>query len=288
MRQIVVGMGMALLLSACVDPLHSIARLSDVTVADGVRNLAQTSDEAQSTNVGLFVGLLDNQLNYSNNSDVAAAISEAGEVTSVAEDLMVVSAVTPGTWALRSGLFSLFGGNTNRGPLSRVGSDGTDITAGAMLKFGEVARVCGLHINDFGRQIDSGGGFRIFDTTPNSTAPRPFYISGFDDNCARKFTGAVVVSGDVETHEFVRYQISNKRIDYTTTDNAYEALKASVCRVGRGQPCGTRTKHINRNTYFITVYSFFGGTYSAVPSKWAQILVHDGEVLAISIKDGEY
>ncbi|MFT7371280.1 MAG: hypothetical protein ACI94O_002612, partial [Octadecabacter sp.] len=42
------------------------------------------------------------------------------------------------------------------------------------------------------------------------------------------------------------------------------------------------------NTYFITVYSFFGGTYSAVPSKWAQILVHDGEVLAISIKDGEY
>jgi hypothetical protein len=288
MRQIVVGMGMALLLSACGDPLQSIARLSDVTVADGVRNLAQTSDEAQSTNVGLFVGLLDNQLNYSNNSDVAAAIAEAGEVTSVAEDLMVVSAVTPGTWALRSGLFSLFGGNTNRGPLSRVGSDGTDITAGAMLKFGEVARVCGLHINDFGRQIDSGGGFRIFDTTPNSTAPRPFYISGFDDNCARKFTGAVVVSGDVETHEFVRYQISNKRIDYTTTDNAYEALKASVCRVGRGQPCGTRTESMNSNTYFITVYSFFGGTYSAVPSKWAQILVHDGEVLAISIKDGEY
>ncbi|MFT7371297.1 MAG: hypothetical protein ACI94O_002629, partial [Octadecabacter sp.] len=78
MRQIVVGMGMALLLSACGDPLQSIARLSDVTVADGVRNLAQTSDEAQSTNVGLFVGLLDNQLNYSNNSDVAAAISEAG------------------------------------------------------------------------------------------------------------------------------------------------------------------------------------------------------------------
>ncbi|MGJ8624876.1 MAG: hypothetical protein ACSHW1_19205, partial [Yoonia sp.] len=139
----------------------------------------------------------------------------------------------------------------------------------------------------FFREVDSGGEFRIFDTIPHSTAPRPFYITGFDDNCARTFTGAVVVTGDVETHEFVRYRPSNERIPYTTTDNAYEALKASVCRVGRGQPCGDRLGRMNGNTYFITVYDFFGGTFEAVPTRWAQILVHDGEVLAMSIKSGE-
>jgi hypothetical protein len=43
---------------------------------------------------------------------------------------------------------------------------------------------------------------------------------------------------------------------------------------------------MNRNTHFITVYDFFGGTLSAVPSQWAQILVHDGDVLSMSVKDG--
>ena len=287
MRQTVMGLGIALLLSACSDPLRSIARLSDVAVADEVRNLAQTSDEAHNINGGLFTQLLDNQPNKPNNSDVAMAMPENREATYEAEDLMVVSAVTTGARIRHHGLFNLFGGNTNRVPLSRIDPDGTAITDGAMLKFGEVARVCGLHNNDLGRQIDSGGGFRIFDTIPNSTAPRPFYISGFDDNCARTFTGAVVVTGDVETHEFVRYQVSNKIIDYTATDNAYEVLKSSVCRVGRGQPCGARTERMNGNTHFITVYSFFGGTFSAVPSKWVQILVHDGDVLAMSIKDSK-
>jgi hypothetical protein len=154
------------------------------------------------------------------------------------------------------------------------------------MPFGQIGRVCGLRANEMGAQVDAAAGYRIFDTIPNSTAPRPFYITGFDDDCARTFTGAVVVTGDVQTHEFVRYQGSNERIGYTTTDNAYEALKASVCRVGRGQPCGSRTEQLNRNTQFITVYNFFGGTFSAVPTKWAQILIHDGEVLAISIKDG--
>jgi len=154
------------------------------------------------------------------------------------------------------------------------------------MPFGEIARVCGLRANELGTQVDAAAGYRIYDTIPNSTAPRPFYITGFDDNCARTFTGAVVVTGDVQTHEFVRYQGSNERIAYTSTDNAYEALKASVCRVGRGQPCGERTDRLNRNTQFITVYNFFGGTFSAVPTRWAQILVHDGRVLAMSVKDG--
>jgi hypothetical protein len=168
----------------------------------------------------------------------------------------------------------------------RTGPDAQDVEKGTVMPFGAIARVCGLRTNELGTQVDAASGYRIYDTIPNSTAPRPFYITGFDDNCARTFTGAVVVTGDAQTHEFVRYQGSNERIPYTTVDNAYEALKASVCRVGRGQPCGARTASLDGNTQFLTVYNFFGGTFSAVPTKWAQILVHDGRVLAMSIKDG--
>jgi hypothetical protein len=284
MRHIVLGLGMALLLSACGDPLRDVARLGDVTVADGATNVAQTTTEAQNTGGGLFSRLLNRQPNDPTNAAVAAGMAETDAVAPAPGDIVAVSAAPQPE---RRGLFGLFGRNPDRPARSRTGPDATDIAAGAVLPFGQIARVCGMDNDDLGRQIDSGGGFSIFDTIPNSTAPRPFYISGFDDDCARTFTGAVVVTGDVETHEFVRYQSSNERIEYTTTDNAYEALKASVCRVGRGQPCGARTERMNRNTHFITVYNFFGGTFSAVPSQWVQILVYDGEVLAMSIKDGE-
>lgn len=188
--------------------------------------------------------------------------------------------------ASRTGLAGLF----RRGPAAdvpRTGPDAADVERGTVMPFGQIARVCGLRANELGTQVDTAAGYRIYDTIPNSTARRPFYITGFEDNCARTFTGAVVVTGDVQTHEFVRYQGSNERIPYSTVDNAYEALKASVCRVGRGQPCGPRTDRLSRNTQFVTVYDFFGGTFSAVPTKWAQILVHDGQVLAMSVKNGQ-
>jgi hypothetical protein len=286
MRQIVLGLGMALLLSACGDPLRSVARLGDVAVADGTTNVAQTSIEAQKAGGGLFARLLNRKPNDPTNFAVAAAMAEANQAASAQSDVVVVSAATPPMQPERGGLFGLFSRDSNRAEQSRTGPDAADITAGALVPFGQIARVCGLNNNDLGRQIDSGGGFRIHDTIPNSTARRPFYVSGFDDGCVRTFTGAVVVTGDVETHEFVRYQTSNETIDYTTTDNAYEALKASVCRVGRGQPCGAGMERMNRNTHFITVYDFFGGTLSAVPSQWAQILVHGGDVLSMSVKDG--
>jgi hypothetical protein len=286
MRQIVLGLGMALLLSACGDPLRNVARLGDVAVADGATNVAQAPIEAQKTGGGLFARLLNRQANDPTNSAVAAAMAQTGQAASAQSDVAVAPAATTPSQPERRGLFGLFGRDHNRAAQSRTGPDATDITPGALLPFGQIARVCGLNNNQLGRQIDGGGGFRIYDTIPNSTARRPFYISGFDDGCVRTFTGAVVVTGDVETHEFVRYQTSNQNIDYTTTDNAYEALKASVCRVGRGQPCGTRLERMNSNTHFITVYDFFDGTFSAVPTRWAQILVHDGDVLSMSVKDG--
>lgn len=214
------------------------------------------------------------------------------EVSEVIEDptaTEVVAAVVPAAQppAPRTGLAGLFRRAPDASAIPRRGPDATDVEPGTVLPFGQVARVCGMGRSSMGTRIEQTAGFSIFDSIPNSTAPRPFYITGFADNCARTFTGAVVVTGDVETHEFVRYRPSNERIEYTTTDNAYEALKASTCRVPRGVPCGERTSRLNRTTQFITVYNFFGGTFSAVPTEWAQILVHDGEILAMSIKDGQ-
>lgn len=330
MRHILLGLGVAVTLSGCGDPLRDVARLSDVAVANGATSVAETPSEARANGGGLFGRLLNRAPDDPTNAAIESALVDADltvdgvgistqdpvvistapqadrgglfglfrnrteqrlEVTEVIENPKaadVVATVVPASVraepAPRRGLTGLFGRNRD---VPRTGPDAIDVTAGTTMPFGQIARVCGLRANELGTQVDAGGGLRIFDTRPNSKAPRPFYVTGFDDDCARTFTGAVVVTGDVETHEFVRYRPSNERIDYTTTDNAYEALKASFCRVGRGQPCGERTDRMSRNTQFITVYNFFGGTFSSVPTQWAQILVHDGQVLAMSIKDGQ-
>ena len=294
MRHILLGFGMLTALAACGDPLRGVARLGDVNASDATTAVAEAPSEAR-TNGGLFGRLLNRSDDDPTNAAIEAALSDAGAVvdeTSESAQDGVISAPEPVVAEPvvadppRRGLAGLFTRNpANARP--RTGPDAADVPAGTVMPFGEIARVCGLRANELGTRIDAAAGVNIYDTIPNSTAPRPFYITGFADDCARTFTGAVVVSGDVETHEFVRYRPSNERIAYTTTDNAYEALKASVCRVGRGQPCGERTARLDRDTRFITVYNFFGGTFSAVPTKWAQILIHDGEVMAMSIKNGQ-
>ncbi|AKS45114.1 hypothetical protein SAMN05444287_0202 [Octadecabacter temperatus] len=293
MRHILLGLVVATGLSACGDPLRDVARLDDVVIADGAANVAETPAEARNNagGGGLFRRMLNRQPDDPTNAAVEAALADTANAEDGDEETLVQTSASstipePQEAELpRRGLRGLFSGN-GRAERPRTGPDATDVDAGTVMPFGTIARVCGLGSNQLGTQIDGGGGFRIYDTIPQTTSPRPFYITGFDDNCARTFTGAVVVTGDIETHEFVRYQGSNEGIDYTTTDNAYEALKASECRVGRGQPCGERTERLNRDTHFITVYNFFGGTFSSVPTQWAQILVHDGEVLAMSLKDG--
>ncbi|MCF2906520.1 hypothetical protein L0666_16120 [Octadecabacter sp. CECT 8868] len=293
MRRILLGFGVVATLAGCGDPLRDIARLNDVTVSERSASVAQVPSEAGNTGGGLFGRLLNRQPDDPTNAAVEAALQDA-EITPAAggvgaEDAEVIEvsvAPEPELEQPRRGLGGLFRRSPDRAA-PRTGPDASDVDAGTVLPFGQIARVCGIPPRELGGQVDAAAGYRIYDTSPGSTGLRPFYITGFKDDCVRTFTGAVVVTGDVETHEFVRYRPSNERIAYTTTDNAYEALKASECRVGRGQPCGERRTRLDRNTQFITVYNFFGGTFSAVPTQWAQILVHDGEVLAMSIKSGE-
>ncbi|SLN51578.1 hypothetical protein [Pseudooctadecabacter jejudonensis] len=304
MRGLVFGIGAIAFLGGCGNPLDGTARLSEVTSNAPSASVAAT--QTSSGQGGLFGRLLNRTPDDPANAAVAAALADVATTADV--EPAAAAADTPA----RGGLFGLFRGNRSstaeaevtpaRAPsparfgglfggdgasdAPRTGPDATDVEAGTILPFAQIARVCGVGRRDLGTALGSGGGFTVFDTNPNLTTPRPFYITGFADNCARTFTGAVTVAGDIQTHEFIRYQPSNERIAYTTADNAYEAIKASVCRVGRGQPCGARADRLNRNTYFISVYSFFGGTFSAVPTEWAQILLHDGSVLAVSVKDG--
>ncbi len=145
--------------------------------------------------------------------------------------------------------------------------------------FGEVGTTCGLSTREMGTNIADVSGYKIYDTAPNTTGPRPHYITGFKDRCARQFTAALVLTGDVGTHEVVRYETAQSRRPYTQVDNAYEAIKSGFCRAGFGKPCGSRINALARNTTFITGYERF--TSSPV---WMEILLHGGEVAAVAVE----
>lgn len=157
--------------------------------------------------------------------------------------------------------------------------DAGDVAPMADLAFGALERTCGLGRRDMGREVTAASGFRIYDTDPGSTVSRPHYITGFDDGCARQFSAALVLLGDVGTHEVVRYSSTRVRLDYSNTDDAYEAIKTRFCRVDEGAPCGSRLERLGKVTTFVTAYKSFG----AAP-EWAEFLLHDGEVAAVDIE----
>ena len=145
--------------------------------------------------------------------------------------------------------------------------------------FGEVGKTCGLARGDLGTEIAQISGYRVYDTFPNSTAPRPHYITGFRDGCARQFTAALVLTGDIGTHEVVRYQGSGRNLPYTATDTAYETIKNRFCGVRKGQPCGARLDALARRTAFVTAYESFASS-----PVWADILLHNGSFVSASVE----
>lgn len=178
--------------------------------------------------------------------------------------------------AQRRGLFG-------RRKAVHTGPDAQTVEQGARLPFGEIATVCGVSTSDLGTQVgrhpDNRSGFRIYDTIPNASAPRTYYITGFDDGCARQFTANIVTPGGPLSHEFVRYE-ARPNAPMSATDLAYEQVKNSVCRSSNGKPCGAQLLRLESNTIFLSVYERFGTN-----SDWVEILLHDGRVLAVSRKD---
>jgi hypothetical protein len=222
------------------NPVPEINRLSDVTLPEGT-----SQEEAITTALAL-----------------AAAPAENGG-------------------GFLSGLFSGSNtGNSNASPAPRTGPDARLISFGESVAYGEIATVCDLPRGSLGTEVSSVSGYKIYDSGANGTTMRPHYITGFDDGCARQFSAALSLAGDVGTHEVVRYLPTNRNVAYSATDSAYEAIKAAFCRVGHGTPCGSKIDALSNNTTFVTAYEKFG----AHP-RWVEILLHDGEVKAIDFKE---
>ncbi len=168
---------------------------------------------------------------------------------------------------------SLFGPRVS----APTGPDAFSVAAGTVLPYGQIATVCGLPDSALGVAVGQAAGYVVHDTAASSVAQRTHYITGFPDGCARQFTAALALFGDVGTHEVVRYTSDAAARPYSATDTAYEQVKADVCRVGVGEPCGTALDRLARRTVFITVYETFGTNPT-----WGDILLHEGQVLAVN------
>lgn len=153
--------------------------------------------------------------------------------------------------------------------------------AGTALPHGEIATVCGLNEDRLGTAIAAQSGYVIRDPDPASVLPRTQYITGFPDGCARQFTGALAMFGDVGTHEVFRYQPSNADREWSGTDLAYEEIKARICGAARGEPCGQALERLGRRTTFVSIYETFGTN-----PVWADILINDGAVVAMDFREG--
>lgn len=177
----------------------------------------------------------------------------------------------------RRGLFG--GGRAGRAS----GPDMLDVPLGAVMPYGAIARVCDAGRGQLGTKIDKaparGNGFTLYDSNPQSTVARTFYVTGFTDGCPRQFTAALAMFGAPSMHEQLRYGQPSDEYPYSDTDKAYEKIKSQICRVGKRKPCGKAISRLERDTVFISTYEHFGNN-----ARWSDILLHDGQVMAAAIK----
>jgi hypothetical protein len=136
-----------------------------------------------------------------------------------------------------------------------------------------VPPACGLSASQLGPAIDSAAGYTVHDTAPSTTAPRTHYITGFADGCARPVTAALVMFGDLATHETTRYGATGAA--YSPTDAAYEQIKAQICGASAGQPCGARLDRMSEDTVFVSLYPVFGA------ESHTDLLLHGGDLVAV-------
>lgn len=177
----------------------------------------------------------------------------------------------------------LFGGGRSSGPKPGA-PDYNEVSLGTDLPYGEMARVCGVSDSQLGRKAQTWpdgarNGYTLYDSAPGSSGQRTFYMTGFKDGCARQFSAALVMFGSPETWEQIHYGPAGSTLPVATTDSAYEGVKSSFCRVGKGQPCGSRMSALARSTVFVSVYQRFEDN-----TRWKNILLHDGEVVAMDVK----
>lgn len=218
----------------------------------------------------------------------AGPVPAPEEVAEVLEEVQVASLETPATAPELQKRRGLFGLRALRSPDEsadprRNGPDAQDVALGTQLPFGTIARVCDAKPRDMGEAVAKaarrGRGYVLYDSAPDSPTARTFYITGFADHCPRQFTAAIALFGEPVLHEQLRYGLPAGDFPYSTTDEAYETVKARVCNVGRTKPCGPRISRLENTTTFVSAYENFGEN-----ARWSDMLLHDGEMLAAALK----
>lgn len=183
----------------------------------------------------------------------------------------------------RRGLLGLLSpGGAGRKPLT--GSEVTDVRFRTELPYGAVARVCEARGQGLGRKIEAAPvrGYKIYDSNPDVDRPRTWYITGFPDGCPRQITAANVILAAPSFYEQLRYGPAGAHLAYGATDKAYEKLKRRICGTGKGKPCGSKIKQLDRSTFFVTSYARMDEN-----AQWSELLIHDGAVIASALKSND-
>jgi len=297
MKTSVIVAGMAILLAGCGDPLSEVPRYSDVPVtetagqADALPGSTAPAPSPEAAPRRGLLGLLGRRAETAKAEPAPAAESQGvgGPAVPVAAASAPKRDAAPR--GLFGGLFSAGGGSsadraaTSAARAPRAGApDAREVPMGTTLPYGEIARVCDVPARQLGKKVEDyperGGQYAIHDSAPGSTGAHAFYLTGFGDGCARQFTAAMAIFGSPESYEDIHYGPSGEKQPVSETDRAYEKIKSRVCNVRRGKPCGSRMRRLARDTVFVSVYERFGSN-----PRWKNILLHDGEVIAMDIKD---
>lgn len=292
-KWIAIGCVAAMTLSGCGsrDPFAGVARMSqtpdmaqpadseDAAVAAALTaNLVEPPEERTGGLGRLFGGLFGGGADRVQPEPTPASTAQAEDAPTA--DTAAEAAPTATPQPARAGFFGRLFGSSQRSQSAPTGETNSTPSArpGGKVPLGQVAKVCDLPSKDRGTRIGSVAGFTLYDTFPNSTAARPFYLTGFGDGCARQVTGALVMFGDPAIHETHLYSARNPR--YAEVDTAYEQIKSRVCRVGRGTPCGAKIDRMRRTVAFVTIYPQF-----ETSGTWAELLLQSRKVQAISLRE---
>jgi hypothetical protein len=243
--------GSLLFLAGCGDPLKDFDRIGDVELAEDAAQALPT--DAEVAREGFF------------GTDAAMGVDEP-----------VAARAEPAAPSGGGFLGGLFGGG------AASGSDAAeDVAFGTVLPFGQVGRVCEAKGKDLGALVEKAQarGHALYDYRPGSSAARSYYVTGFSDDCPRQFTAANALFGAPSMYEQLHYGPGGDALPVTSTDQAYEKVKSSFCRSGKGKPCGSRMSALEKTTVFISAYEHFEEN-----ARWADILIHDGAIVAASVK----
>ncbi len=210
-----------------------------------------------------------------------AAFAPRPETLGVEQEL--TEGTPPQATPNKPGLFGFLAGGQSAG----VEAPKSTVAPGEVLPFGTIGIACELKKRDMGKEIGQSpekgrASWTVYDSDPQSTAPRSHFITGFADGCARQVTASLVMFGAAEFHEFLRYAEGNDA-PWTDADKAYEKIKRQSCGVGRGTPCPAGQRGaLDQNLAFVTIYPQFGGG-----SEWIELLLNAGELVSEERRDVE-